>query len=67
MYRCSRPCGERLTYKPLTNNAVLRKIPKENANKSNKSLRSSFEITIVRLCTGGICKESMCGGTGHSR
>jgi hypothetical protein len=33
--RC-RPYSEMLTYKPLTNNAVLRKIPTKIRNKSNK-------------------------------
>ena len=53
-----------LTYKPLTNKAVLRKIQKKVTNKSNKLWRSSSKITIARLYTGGTGTESMCGGTG---
>jgi hypothetical protein len=48
------------TYKPLTNNAVLRKYIKKARDKSNKSLKSSSKITIVRLYTGCTGTESMC-------
>ena len=66
--KTGRPYSEMLTYKPLTNNAVRRKIPTKKRNKSNKELKSSSQITIARLYTGGTGTESMwrryTGGTG---
>ena len=38
-YNRCRPYSEMLTYKPLTNNAVLRKIQK-NVNKTHKKIKS---------------------------